>query len=61
MTTRIERDTFGPLEVPADLSSDEIDAWRDRVRDALVAATAEAAAAVGREPEVPDADPLSSR
>jgi lysophospholipid acyltransferase (LPLAT)-like uncharacterized protein len=52
---------FGePLHVPAELSSEEIDAWRGRVRDALVAATAEAAAVVGVEAEVPDVDPLSS-
>ena len=50
---------FGePLRVPADLSTADVDDWCVRVRDALVAAGAEAAAAVGRAAETPDADPL---
>ena len=53
---------FGdPIEIPEDLTSEEIGAWSDRVRDALVAVTAEAAEAVGVAAEVPDVDPLSSR
>jgi len=52
---------FGdPIEIPEDLSSEQIDAWRERVTDALVAVTAEAAESVGVAAEVPDVDPLSS-
>jgi lysophospholipid acyltransferase (LPLAT)-like uncharacterized protein len=52
---------FGePIDVPESLSSVEIEALQDRVRDALVEVTAEAAAAVGVRAETPDVDPLSS-
>ena len=52
---------FGdPIEVPPVLSSEEIDEWRLRVRDALLAVTAEAADSVGVPAEIPDVDPLSS-
>jgi len=50
---------FGePIDVPADLDSEQVVAWCGRVQQALVAAGREAAAVVGARPETPDEDPL---
>lgn len=52
---------FGPeIHVPPDLGSEDVDRWCARVRDALVEATAAAAAAVGRPAETPDRDPVDA-
>ena len=51
---------FGePIGVPADLGGEDVGVWCARVQTALVAATAAAAAAVGRPGETPDVDPLA--
>ena len=51
---------FGePIEIPPDLKSEEIDAWRQRVQAALVATGGVAATAVGIPTETPDADPIA--